>query len=158
RTPEHLNAEALSYRAAFLGLGLGFAGLVAFSVAGGMALWLAVAFFVIYLAIVLVVNRIRAELGPPVHDFHFIGPGRMIPRALGGTGWRQNDLAMMSMYWFLNRAHRGDTAPVGLEGLYAAHKRGSQPSRMFWAVMLAFAWGAFACFWAHEHQAYQFGA
>jgi len=159
RTPEHLNTrEALSYRAALLGLGLGFVGMIVFCVVGGMALWLAIAFFVIYLAIVFVINRIRAELGPPVHDFHFIGPDRMIPLALGVQGWRQNDLAMMSMFWFLNRAHRGDTSPVGLEGLYAAHKNGWQPGRMFTAVMLAFVLGAFFSFWAHEHQAYQFGA
>jgi hypothetical protein len=141
-----------------VGLGLGFLGLILFSAMAGMGLVLAAAFFVIFFAIVFVVNRIRAELGPPVHDFHFIGPDRMLPRALGVTGWRQNDLAMLSMYWFLNRAHRGDTYPIGLEGLYAAHRRGWEPGRMFWSVMTAVALGAFFSFWMHEHQAYQFGA
>src|SRR5205085_3333289 len=68
-TLPHSHTEALSYRAAFLGLGAGFAGLVAFSVIGGMSPWLSAAFFLLFFAIVLVVCRIRAELGPPVHDF-----------------------------------------------------------------------------------------
>jgi hypothetical protein len=150
--------ESLQYRMAFLGLGLGFVFLVGFCLMGGMSLWLAVGFFILYLAIVFVVVRIRAELGPPVHDFHFIGPDRMIPRALGVTGWRQSDLAMMSMLFFLNRAHRGDTPPIGLEGLYAAHRRNWEPSRMLAAIMIAVVLGTVATFWAHEHQAYLFGA
>lgn len=160
RSPGPLNAqrEALSYRAALLGLALGFGGIVAFCLVGGMTLWLAITFFAIYLAIVFVVNRIRAELGPPVHDFHFIGPDRLIPMATGVAGWRHNDLAMMSMFWYLNRAHRGDVSPVGLEGLYAAHKSGWEPGRMLAAVMLAVFLGALFSFWAHEHQAYQLGA
>jgi hypothetical protein len=151
------NLEALSYRAAFLGLAIGFLLLTVFCLAAGMSLWLAVAFFVLYLAIIFVIVRIRAELGPPVHDFHFIGPDRMLPRALGVTGWRQNDLAMLSMFWSLNRAHRGDVAPVGLESLYAAHRRGWEPGTMFWAVMLAVVLGTLSTFIGHEHQAYQLG-
>lgn len=152
------DGEALSYRAAFVGLALGLAALVGFCLLAGMTLWLALACFAIYFAIVLAILRIRAELGPPVHDFHFIGPDRMLPRALGVTGWRQPDLAMLSMFFFMNRAHRGDIAPVGLEGLYAAHKRGWSPGAMFWAVMLSAVLGTLSAFWAHEHQAYTLGA
>jgi hypothetical protein len=149
--------EALSYRAAFLGMAGGLAGLAAFFLAAGVSLWLTATCLAIYFAIIFVINRIRAELGPPVHDFHFIGPDRMLPRAIGVSGWRHNDLAMLTMFWSFNRAHRGDTAPVGLEGLYMAHKRQWEPGRMFGAFMAAVVVSTLCAFWLHEHHAYERG-
>lgn len=149
--------DALSPRAAWLGLGVGLAALALFCIAAGMRPWLAAAFLLIYLAILFIVVRIRAELGPPIHDFHFTGPDRMLPRTLGVEGWRTQDLGMLTLFWFNNRAHRGDVAPFGMEGLYAAHKRGWEPGRVLAAVMLAVVTGAFCAIWLHEHQAYRLG-
>jgi hypothetical protein len=133
------------------------AGLTAFCVAAGMRLWLAVAFLTIFFAILFIIVRIRAELGPPIHDFHFTGPDRMLPRALGVGGWPSSDLGMLALFWFNNRAHRGDVAPFGMEGLYAAHKRGWDPRQMFTAVMLAVLFGTVCSLWLHEHLAYRYG-
>ena len=149
--------EAMSYRAAFLGLAGGFAGLAAFCLAAGMSLWLAAVCLAVYFAIVFVINRIRAEFGPPVHDFHFIGPDRMLPRALGVSGWRHSDLAMLTMFWGFNRAHRGETSPIGLEGLTVAHKRQWEPGRMFGAFLSAVIVSTLCAFWLHEHHAYERG-
>ena len=56
------------------GLVGGLLALVAFSVVLGLAWWLAVLFFLIYLGLALAITRMRAELGTPVHDLHFTGP------------------------------------------------------------------------------------
>jgi len=149
---------ALSPRAALIGASVGLIGCASFLVAAGMSWWLALAAHAMYLAVVAVVCRVRAELGPPVHDFHFIGPDRMLPRAFGVEGWRREDLGMLATLWTFNRAHRGDVQPVGLEALTAAHRRGWQPRAMLTAVMLAVVVGTLSAFWAHETQAYAIGA
>src|SRR5207302_6182082 len=112
----------------------------------------------LYLPMLVVVTRIRAELGSPVHDFHFMGPDNMIPRFLGTAPLRQNDLAFFTFTFGLTRAHRGDTMPVSLEGLQMARQRNLQARRMFGAIILATALGSISALWACEHQAYHFGA
>ncbi|HZO90304.1 MAG TPA: DUF6785 family protein, partial [Chthonomonadaceae bacterium] len=150
--------EGLSERAALAGLILGTLGLAAFCMAAGVAWWVAVGFLAIYLPTILIVTRIRAELGAPVHDFHFMGPDTMIPRAVSTSALRQSDLAFFTFMFSLTRAHRSDTMPVGLEGLQMARLRALEARRMFGAIMLATVLGTLSAFWAFEHQAYVLGA
>jgi hypothetical protein len=145
-------------RAALMGICVGLLGLLAFCLAAKVALWVIVGFFSIYLASIFVVTRIRAELGAPVHDFHFMGPDSMIPRAFGAGTLQQSDMAFFTFSFSLTRAHRSDTMPVGLEGLQMARLRHLEARRMFGAIMLATVLGTLGAFWAFEHQAYQFGA
>lgn len=149
--------EALSDRMAVLGLAGGVAALIAFCMAAGVAWWVAAAFFAIYLMTITVVTRIRAELGPPVHDFHFMGPDTMLPRVFSAATFKQSDLSFFTLSFFITRAHRSDTMPVGLEGLQMARLRQLDARRMFGAIMLATFIGALAAFWAYEHQAYALG-
>ena len=150
-------SEALSDRAALLGLFGGLAGLVGFCMAARVAWWVAGAFFVIYLATITVITRIRAELGPPLHDFHFMGPDAMLPRALSTASFRHADLAFFTFSFALTRAHRSDTMPVDLEGLQMARLRRMDARRMLFAIMLATVIGSFSALWAFEHQAYALG-
>jgi hypothetical protein len=150
-------AEALSERGALLGLGLGLLGLLLFCHAAHMTLWVSVAFFAVYIATITVITRIRAELGPPVHDFHFMGPDAMMPRVLGANAMGHSDLAFFTFSFAMTRAHRSDTMPVGLEGLQMAHLRQLEARRMFAAILLATALGTLATLWAFEHQAYHYG-
>ena len=155
--PPETSGEALSARSALLGIGGGLAGLLLFGHAAGVTWTLMASFLAIYLATVLVVARIRAELGAPVHDFHFMGGDAMIPRVFGAEALRPADMAFFTLAYGLDRAHRADTMPVGLEGLQMAHERGFAARRMFGAVMLATVLGCLGTFWAFEHQAYQLG-
>lgn len=152
------SAEALSGRAAVLGLVFGVLGLLSFCLAAGVAWWVSAAFFAIYFPTIAVVTRIRAELGAPVHDFHFMGPDSMIPRAFSAHVLKPPDMAFFTFGFALTRAHRSDTMPVGLEGLQMAKLRRLQARRMFGAIMLATVLGTLGAFWAFEHQAYALGA
>jgi hypothetical protein len=149
--------EALSPRSALLGIAGGIGGLMLFGHAAGAGWWVAAAFLLAYLATVLVVTRIRAELGAPVHDFHFIGADAMVTRIGGAEVLSHGDMAFFTLTHGLVRAHRADTMPIGLEGLQMAHQRGFDARRMFGAVMLATVLGCLGTFWAFEHQAYQLG-
>ena len=155
--PQEATGEALSARTALLGIGGGLGGLLIFAHAAGASWWIAAAFLLLYLATVLVVARIRAELGAPVHDFHFMGSDSMIPRVFGAEVLRPGDMAFFTFAYGLERAHRADTMPIGLEGLQMAHQRGFEARRMFGAVILATVLGCLGTFWAFEHQAYQLG-
>lgn len=152
------SGEALSERMALLGLAGGLLGLLGFCMAAGVAWWVAGVFFAIYLPTIAVITRIRAELGAPVHDFHFMGPDSMLPRVVSTASLRQPDMAFFTFTFALTRAHRSDTMPVGLEGLQMAKLRRMEATKMFGAIMLATVLGVLAAFWAFEHQAYALGA
>ena len=66
--------EPISYRAAVLGLIIGFLLLIGFWVVAGMSLWVAILVFIIHFTILTITTRIRAELGPPLHDLRRMGP------------------------------------------------------------------------------------
>lgn len=152
------DGEALSPRASLVGLGIGLGGALVFGRAAGAAWWLSAAFLGVYIVTITVVTRIRAELGAPVHDFHFMGAASMLPRILGTTPLQHGDMAFLTFTYGLTRAHRADTMPIGLEGLQMAHQGGFAARRMFIAVLLATVLGCLGTFWAFEHQAYQVGA
>lgn len=154
----HASTEALSARGALFGIGAGLLGLFLFCLAAKVAWWVALGFFALYLPMIIVVSRIRAELGSPVHDFHFMGPDNILPRALGTTPFQKSDLTFFTFNYCLTRAHRGDTMPVGLEGLQMARLCQAQARRMFGAILLATVLGIVSTFWAFEHQAYALGA
>lgn len=150
--------EALSSRQALVGIVAGISGLMVFCSAAHVTWWVALSFFVIFLATISVITRIRAELGAPVHDFHFMGPDAMIPRAFSSAVLRPPDMAFYTFSFALTRAHRSDTMPVGLEGLQMAKLRQLDSRRMFIAIILATVVGTLGTFWAFEHQAYALGA
>ena len=151
------DADAQDSRRAFLGIGAGVGGVFLFGQAAGVAAWVVGAFLAVYLATALVVTRIRAELGAPVHDFHFMGADVMLPRALGTGPLGHTDMAFLTGTHALVRAHRADTMPIGLEGLQMAHRRRFRARGMFGAILLATVLGCLSTFWAYEHQAYRLG-
>ena len=158
RTTNHdESTEALSDRGAILGLAGGLAGLFAFCLCAHVAWWVTLAFFALYLPTIAVITRIRAELGPPLHDFHFMGPDSMLPRVISTAPLHRQDMAFFTFAYALTRAHRSDTMPVGLEGLQMAHLKRMEARRMLFAIMLAVVVGSLSAFWAFEHQAYTFG-
>jgi hypothetical protein len=149
--------EGVSYRTAFIGTVAGFAGLVGFMTWAGMSPYLAAACFLIYFAISLTVTRIRAELGPPMHDLHFSGPDLILTTSLGTPAFSGRDLTMLTFFWSLDRAYRSHPQPIGLENLKAAKQIGASQRTTFWCILLAGAVGTVSVFWAYLHLAYAYG-
>ena len=149
--------EGVSYRTAFLGMLAGFSGLVGFMVWAGMSPLLAAVAFLIYFAVSLTVTRIRAELGPPMHDLHYSGPDVMLTTALGTPAFSGRDLTVLSFFWTLDRAYRSHPQPISIEGLKVAKQIGSSQRVMFWGMMLAGVVGTLSVFWAYLHLAYSLG-
>ncbi|GAB4468520.1 MAG: hypothetical protein OHK0029_40970 [Armatimonadaceae bacterium] len=149
--------EALSYRAAFLGFVICFGSLCIFMIWAGMSPAVAVAAFAIYFCLSVAVTRLRAELGPPVHDLHFTGPDHILTRSFGTPAYSGNDLTMLTFFYWFNRAYRSHPQPVAIEGLKAARQTHSSQKVMFWGLMLAALVGTISVFWAYLHLAYSLG-
>lgn len=149
--------EALTYRAAFLGFLFCLAALCGFLIWMGMSPLLAFTAFFIYFCLSVAVTRLRAELGPPVHDLHFTGPDHILTRSFGTPAFKPNDLTILTFFYWFNRAYRSHPEPVAIEGLKAARQINASQKTMFWGMMLAAVVGTIAVFWAYLHMAYQFG-
>ncbi len=150
--------EPLSYRAAVITGGLAFIGLVWFSSAAGMRVWVAIAFFVVYFGLSLSITRMRAQFGAPVHDLHWTGPDTILPLVGGTRSFTEKDLTIFSLYFWYNRAYRNHPMPFQLEGFKLADRTGTPLKPQFWAQLIAIVVGTAAGFWAMLHLMYGFGA
>lgn len=152
--------EPMRYRNAFCGMGAGLCLLIGFSVALGLAWWLAALFFVIYLALALAITRMRAELGTPVHDLHFTGPDWALTDLLGPKAIGAHGLGVFTLFFWFNRAYRGHPMPHQMEAFKFAEQGGARREMRgwFWALLVAGAFGMFCAFWALLHCYYHYGA
>ncbi|MCC7492185.1 MAG: hypothetical protein IT204_07575 [Fimbriimonadaceae bacterium] len=103
---------------------LGAAYLVGFTRLAGLSWPILILFWGLYATVVLVVTRMRAELGPPVHDFHRMGPELMLSQSLGSQNLSPRDCGVLSLFWWFNRAYRGLPMAHQAEGLKAAVETG----------------------------------
>jgi len=142
---------------AFWGAIGGFALLVLFSTYAGASWWVAVSYMAIYFALSVVVTRIRAELGHPVHDLHFAGPDLVIPQLVGTANMRTRDLTVLSVYFWQNRAYRNHAMPHQLEGFKMADVVGFDRSNFAYAMVWASLIGAVGSFWGWLEPAFRMG-
>lgn len=151
--------EPLSYRGAFLGLAIGLAILIGISMAMGLDWWVAILFFLIYLALALAITRMRAELGTPVHDLHFTGPDWVLADLVGSRSLGPQNLGVFSMFFWFNRAYRAHPMPTQLESFKLAEHAGAKKemSKWFWVLLLAGAVGMICAFWAMLVCYYHYG-
>lgn len=150
--------EPLRYRAAGFGALVGGLLLVVFVYAMGMSLWLVVAFFAIYFAMSIAITRMRAELGPPAHDLHGAGPDTILPSVIGPAHLGPQNLVVLSMMFWFNRAYRAHPMPFQLEGYKMAERASMSYRKLFIAIILAVVVGTIASFWSQLHICYQVGA
>lgn len=150
--------EALSYRAAAIGMVIGLLFLMGFVYAMGMSWWLILAFFGIYIAMSIAVTRMRAELGPPAHDLHAAGPDAIIPAIVGPLSLGPQNLVVLSLMFWFNRAYRAHPMPFQLEGMKMAERTSMSYRRLFVAILIAAVAGTLASFWSELHICYHVGA
>ncbi len=151
------SGEPMSYRAAVVGALVGFIILAAFMVRIGMSPLVAVLCFVMYFILATAISRMRAELGPPVHDLHFSGPDYMVPNSVGINHLSKGDLVGLSYFYWFNRAYRGHPMPIQIEGMKMASSTKASQRKFMVAMTIAATVGAFGAFWAHLHLGYDLG-
>jgi hypothetical protein len=105
------------YTFAVLGLLLGMTFLVSFLYYAGMSLWIAIMFMAGFYMVSTVLTRVRAELGPPSHDFPF-GPTALIVSTFGTKRIDGSSLTQFAMFEFVDYGNRSNVMPQILENLY----------------------------------------
>jgi hypothetical protein len=150
--------EPVRYRIAILGLLLGIIFIASFCLKANMTIWLIPIFFIIYYAIVTAITRMRAELGSPIHDLHFMGPDQIITDFAGTRRLKKVDLSMFSLFWFFNRSHYSDIMPQQLEGFKIAERSGMNNRKLLYSMIIAIIVAIPATFWAVLSLMYNYGA
>ena len=122
-----------------------------------MSVWLAVAFFIIYIMISIAVTRMRVEMGTPVHDIHYGGPDLLIPPTIGTRKLGARNLTILGMYSWFNRTRYSDAMPHQLEGFRMAERTDTDNRRLLFVIVFAVFISILATFWAFLHSSYQIG-
>jgi len=150
--------EPLPYRAAMWFIVLGVVFLTYFSREAGLSPFIIIPFFIIYFAMCVAITRMRAELGPPAHDLHYAGPDQIIVNFVGPKEMSTQNLSILSLYWWFNRAYRSHAMPFQLEGFKMAERTRMSYRGLFVAMAIASVAGTLAAFWVILHLLYQYGA
>jgi hypothetical protein len=150
--------EPMSYRGAVWGFLAGFAALVVFSVYLGIPIGMAIVFMLIYFALSLSVDRMRAEFGSPAHDLHHAGPDQIISEVVGVRSLEVRTMTAFALFAGFNRAYRSHPMPHQLEGFRLATLSGVSTRPLLWVMLAAGVWGTLCAFWALLHVYYVLGA
>jgi hypothetical protein len=149
--------EPMSYRLALFGFLAGCGGLVLFGVGAGMRPLTALYYFALLLLFVLVVARLRAEVGLPTIEFFRVGADDILNRVGGTSALSRGDLAGMSLFFWLTRTHRQFPMQSQVDGVRLARRAGMPLSGMSALILAASAVGIVCAFWAMLHSTYQVG-
>ncbi len=125
--------------------------LVYFCLAAGMSPYIIAPLFLLYFLISIAITRMRAELGPPSHDLHAVGPQLQILDYLGMANMRRDypaDSVMFAFFHFFNRAYRGHPMPHGMEAYRIAERMKMDNRRYTIAMGAAVLGGIVFGFWS----------
>ncbi|MEK7397523.1 MAG: DUF6785 family protein, partial [Candidatus Poribacteria bacterium] len=150
--------DSVSYRQAGIGIVLGMIFLVIICLQAGMSLFIIGFFWILYFALALGINRVRAELGPPDQTIIYVDPGRTIIATLGTHRVGTANMTIISLLYALNRCNRAHPMPSQLEALKLGEESSVNNRSMMIAMMIAIAVGIFATFWIHLSLMYHYGA
>ncbi|MBT3268672.1 hypothetical protein HN371_16070 [Candidatus Poribacteria bacterium] len=123
------NGEPIRYRAATVGIIACLVALYFISSQAGMSGGVFVAFFALYLVIAVAVTRMRAELGPPVHDMSGVNPQTALTTIVGTRPLGPRNLTVFALFSWLNGSNRSHPMPHQLEALKLSQRAGLNPSR-----------------------------
>lgn len=157
--------EPIRYRSALLGIIVGMTVILLFCMKAGMSAWVVPIYFFIYYVLWTTITRIRAQLGPPVHDFWsytsgqtFGHPDMMLISFFGTRRLGSGNLTMFSFFWWFNKGFRGHPAPHQLEAFKLSEQSNMENNRTFIAIILATIIGIISCLWTILHYSYKFSA
>lgn len=156
---EDKEREPMSYKTALFGTIAGMGLLIIFCNRIGMAIWMALAYFVIYFALGVTLTRIRAELGPPVHNLYLAGPDYFITRITGTRILGARNLTPMTLlYWINGESYRSSSMPHQMEGMKLAEGGQFNIRRLVIAVLIAAFVGGLSCFVSALQFGYSLGS
>jgi len=150
--------EPMSYRLALLGAICGFGLLVLFGFEMGISVWVGIIFFGIYFVLSIAITRMRAELGPLVHELYYSNSDQVMTAILGTRRIPSGSLASISMFWWLMRSQNSNVMPHQLEGFKLSERTGIDTRRLWVFMLISAVMGVFFCSWAVLDNGYRHGS
>jgi hypothetical protein len=125
---------------------------------GGFPLDYAVLYIAAYLMFSIVVTRVRAQLGPPTHEFAYFGVNSLLGRFFGNR-WLTDKQATWatSGFMFMNRIYRNHPMPSELESMKMGELERIRQRQLFGALIVAIVIGVIGCFYFQDVLTYRTG-
>jgi hypothetical protein len=128
----------LSHRAAFLLLVVCMGIVAAFTTLGDLPLYIMIPYLFAFLAFSFVLTRLRAQLGPPSHEFAFFGPNQLLMNFYGTRNLSEKDAVVLgTVFLGINRLSRSHVMPVQLEAMRVADVSGARLKPFFGLLAIA---------------------
>lgn len=127
--------EPMRYQTAFLIFLVGFVAVTLLGISIKLSAAVAIAFFVQYYIMTMIVGRIRAEMGLPTHEIERLGPTVTLGNILGPRLLGKQNLTSLSVFFGFTRGLRNLPYPLMLEGLYLGGRTGLDGRRLLIAAM-----------------------
>lgn len=153
------SGEPIRYRWAMCGLLCGFGGIVAFLSAAGIPVIMVIPYTLLLLGVMVIISRIRAELGPPQQDLLAAGPDRVIgtfvgPLTVGTRPW----VTFQTMtFWLHHFSYMTHPSGTHIDTLRIAEVGGGLNRRFWIATLAAGVLGGLVAFWYTLHIGFQVG-
>lgn len=147
------------HRSSFLLLAISAVVFVGLGVAAGAQIHILALTFALFLIMSVSITRIRAQLGPPTHEFAFMGPNSLINRLIGNA-----NLSESSLLWnhyvlaFVNRISRTHPMPHQLEAMKLIRMQGGSMKRVITLLAFCTIAAVFFAIFFHWIRAYRLGA
>jgi hypothetical protein len=152
------SGEPMRYRTAAGLFTVGLMFLFFFCFQMGMTFWAIGLFFLFYFPLVIGITRIRAEIGPPLHQLIFVDPGRTMVLALGTRRLGAANLTGLTFLYPFVRCFRAHPTPSELEAFRLAERSQIGYRQLLIGMILAIVFGILITFWAYLHVLYDMGA
>src|SRR5581483_9188989 len=128
-----------------------------FAAWAGMRWQTALLFLGILFIIVLVVARLRAELGLPTFELYQVGADQILQRVSGTSAYPRGDLVVMTLCFWLTRTHRQFPMQTQVDAIRLGRRTETALRPLALLILGASLLGTVAAFWAMLHSMYQVG-
>ena len=150
--------EPLRYRSAVAGIIICVILLLIICREAGMSSWVFVLFFALYAIFATAVTRIRAQLGPPVHDIGGVNPHTTLITTMGTRAFGRPNLIVFALFSWFNGTNRCHPMPHQLEAYKIAERTGMSSRKLLWVMMIFFPLGVLFAMWIYPYTLYKYGA
>ncbi|MCL6623055.1 MAG: hypothetical protein K6T17_00375 [Fimbriimonadales bacterium] len=134
----------ISHRTAFILFLLSSAGVLYFLNWSGLPFLILIPYFLAFVLFSFVITRMRAQLGPPSHEFAFMGPNQLLMNFYGMRNIPERAATILATLFFsINRLSRSHPMPVQLEAMKIADQHKVSLGGMFWLLGISLFLGAF---------------
>ncbi|GIK31354.1 MAG: hypothetical protein BroJett009_03460 [Armatimonadota bacterium] len=158
RTGKREEDGGIPHRWAFVGLVGSFFAVLAFGMAGTLPVIFLVPYVALFLIFSVVVTRLRAQLGPPTHEFAFFGPNSIMQRFFGTRWLSPRQIVWVNQVFIvMNRIHRTHPMPYQLEGMKMGALSNVRQSHLFWGMAAVALVGFVAAYFFLHVYAYRTG-